>query len=315
MLLQLLLLLLCATHNIGCCMPALLVCLAHGMQYEKASPVCISAYYTPVPCRGAAMATRLLGAGYRLIVCDRNEEAVNRLQASGRCPRCATCAGAACSAAKRRLNSAGEAAAAEPPRPALAPAWQPAGCGRQSGDHARGAGLHPGPVCHHLHAAVLGARAAGAQRRATEQRRKRRLATLPPRQGRMPAARPGPSAPARPGAACRLLPADLPAPGLPALPCPAPAFAPAPAPAQAYLGPEGILAVEPQELHPHLLVDCSTIDPITSREVSRAGRGPQGRRRWVQAAWGCGGLGCCAKQVCLSMAGGGLVVGSGLGPD
>lgn len=35
----------------------------------------------------------------------------------------------------------------------------------------------------------------------------------------------------------------------------------------AYLGAEGILRVEPGQLHPHLLVDCSTIDPITSREV------------------------------------------------
>jgi 3-hydroxyisobutyrate dehydrogenase len=32
---------------------------------------------------GAAMATRLLGAGYRLIVCDRNQEAVERLTAAG----------------------------------------------------------------------------------------------------------------------------------------------------------------------------------------------------------------------------------------
>ena len=29
---------------------------------------------------GSAMATRLLGAGYRLVVCDKNEEAVQRLQ-------------------------------------------------------------------------------------------------------------------------------------------------------------------------------------------------------------------------------------------
>lgn len=32
---------------------------------------------------GAAMATRLLGAGYRLVVCDRNQEAVARLAAAG----------------------------------------------------------------------------------------------------------------------------------------------------------------------------------------------------------------------------------------
>lgn len=40
----------------------------------------------------------------------------------------------------------------------------------------------------------------------------------------------------------------------------------------AYLGSEGILSVEPGQLHPHLLVDCSTIDPITSQEV-RVGAG------------------------------------------
>ncbi|PRW44552.1 putative 3-hydroxyisobutyrate mitochondrial [Chlorella sorokiniana] len=38
----------------------------------------------------------------------------------------------------------------------------------------------------------------------------------------------------------------------------------------AYLGSEGILTVEPGTLHPHLLVDCSTIDPITSQEVAAA---------------------------------------------
>ncbi|KAL4420155.1 hypothetical protein ABPG77_008291, partial [Micractinium sp. CCAP 211/92] len=31
----------------------------------------------------------------------------------------------------------------------------------------------------------------------------------------------------------------------------------------------------PQELHPHLLVDCSTIDPITSREVAAAAAAAQ----------------------------------------
>jgi len=36
----------------------------------------------------------------------------------------------------------------------------------------------------------------------------------------------------------------------------------------AYLGSDGILTVEPGQLHPHLLVDCSTIDPITSQELS-----------------------------------------------
>ena len=39
---------------------------------------------------------------------------------------------------------------------------------------------------------------------------------------------------------------------------------------QAYLGPQGILSVPPGQLHPHLLVDCSTIDPITSRQVAAA---------------------------------------------
>ena len=39
---------------------------------------------------------------------------------------------------------------------------------------------------------------------------------------------------------------------------------------QAYLGPQGILSVPAGQLHPHLLVDCSTIDPITSREVAAA---------------------------------------------
>jgi 3-hydroxyisobutyrate dehydrogenase len=38
----------------------------------------------------------------------------------------------------------------------------------------------------------------------------------------------------------------------------------------AYLGPQGILSLEPGRLHPHLLVDCSTIDPITAREVAAA---------------------------------------------
>lgn len=39
-----------------------------------------------------------------------------------------------------------------------------------------------------------------------------------------------------------------------------------------------MLAVEPGQLHPHLLVDCSTIDPITSQEVCR-GRGCAGTAR------------------------------------
>lgn len=47
----------------------------------------------------------------------------------------------------------------------------------------------------------------------------------------------------------------------------------------AYLGSEGILTVEPGTLHPHLLVDCSTIDPITSQEVCQ----------WVGCRAGCGG--------------------------
>jgi 3-hydroxyisobutyrate dehydrogenase len=38
----------------------------------------------------------------------------------------------------------------------------------------------------------------------------------------------------------------------------------------AYLGPHGILSLEPRQLHPHLLVDCSTIDPITAQEVAAA---------------------------------------------
>lgn len=40
----------------------------------------------------------------------------------------------------------------------------------------------------------------------------------------------------------------------------------------AYLGPDGVLSVEPHLLHPYLLVDCSTIDPITSREVGGGAR-------------------------------------------
>ena len=32
---------------------------------------------------GAAMAGRLLGAGYRLVVCDRNVEAMERLRVAG----------------------------------------------------------------------------------------------------------------------------------------------------------------------------------------------------------------------------------------
>lgn len=101
---------------------------------------------------GSAMATRLLGAGYRLIVCDRNEEAVHRLQIAG---------------AKSAHTPA--ALAATPGLSAIISMLP-------SSEHVR----------------------------------------------------------------------------------------------QAYLGPEGILSVEPGQLHPHLLVDCSTIDPITSREVAAA---------------------------------------------
>ena len=39
---------------------------------------------------------------------------------------------------------------------------------------------------------------------------------------------------------------------------------------QAYLGGDGILSVPSGELHPHLLIDCSTIDPLTAREVAAA---------------------------------------------
>lgn len=39
---------------------------------------------------------------------------------------------------------------------------------------------------------------------------------------------------------------------------------------EAYLGPQGILTLPPHELHPHLLVDCSTSDPATANELAAA---------------------------------------------
>lgn len=39
---------------------------------------------------------------------------------------------------------------------------------------------------------------------------------------------------------------------------------------EAYRGAQGILSVGPGRLQPHLLVDSSTIDPLTSREVAAA---------------------------------------------
>jgi 3-hydroxyisobutyrate dehydrogenase len=39
---------------------------------------------------------------------------------------------------------------------------------------------------------------------------------------------------------------------------------------EAYLGPQGVLSLEPRTLHPHLLIDASTIDPLTAREVAAA---------------------------------------------
>lgn len=41
---------------------------------------------------------------------------------------------------------------------------------------------------------------------------------------------------------------------------------------EAYLGPRGVLSLEPRTLHPHLLIDASTIDPLTAREVAAAAR-------------------------------------------
>lgn len=101
---------------------------------------------------GAAMATRLLGAGYRLVVCDRNQEAVERLQ------------------------KAGAKAADTPAALAATPGLSAIISMLPSSEHVRAA----------------------------------------------------------------------------------------------YLGPQGILSLEPGQLHPHLLVDCSTIDPITAKEVATA---------------------------------------------
>lgn len=41
----------------------------------------------------------------------------------------------------------------------------------------------------------------------------------------------------------------------------------------AYLGPDGVLSVGHGELRPHVLMDCSTIDPFTSQEVAAAAEG------------------------------------------
>ncbi|PSC75511.1 putative 3-hydroxyisobutyrate mitochondrial [Micractinium conductrix] len=101
---------------------------------------------------GSAMATRLLGAGYRLVVCDKNEEAVQRLQ------------------------MAGAKAATSPAALAATPGLSAIVSMLPSLEHVR----------------------------------------------------------------------------------------------QAYLGGDGILSVPSGELHPHLLIDCSTIDPLTAREVAAA---------------------------------------------
>ncbi len=129
----------------------------------------------PFPC--AAMATRLLGAGYRLIVCDRNEEAVNRLQASllilpclslGCQPRgvciLARLEGAPWKSMQPclRPGSAGTVVL-QPMMRDPAPAWLFAGRWCQGSRDPGCAGLHPRPLCHHLHAALLGARAAGGR--------------------------------------------------------------------------------------------------------------------------------------------------------
>jgi hypothetical protein len=37
---------------------------------------------------------------------------------------------------------------------------------------------------------------------------------------------------------------------------------------EAYLGSEGVLRSGPGELRPHVLIDCSTIDPMTSQELA-----------------------------------------------
>lgn len=42
---------------------------------------------------------------------------------------------------------------------------------------------------------------------------------------------------------------------------------------EAYLGRNGLLTGEPQTLHPSLLIDSSTIDPGTAREVADAAEG------------------------------------------
>lgn len=120
------------------------------------------------------MATRLLGAGYRLIVCDRNEEAVNRLQAGLQTPAPlpglarltrpanTTLRHTAMSCALRGgLQAPVGGVRGRPTMHPQAPARPSAGRGSQGGAHPRGAGLHPRPLRHHLHAAVFGARSAG----------------------------------------------------------------------------------------------------------------------------------------------------------
>ncbi|GAB4818892.1 hypothetical protein N2152v2_005938 [Parachlorella kessleri] len=42
---------------------------------------------------------------------------------------------------------------------------------------------------------------------------------------------------------------------------------------EAYLGSDGVLRLQAGELRPHVLIDCSTIDPITSQELSAAAEG------------------------------------------
>lgn len=139
---------------------------------------------------GRPMAENLLKAGYRLLVCDKNSDAVES------------------------LSRLGAGAVATPAELASTPGEE--GCG--------------------------------------EERRGRHLRVL------LSAA--APHAPSR--AACCLLPA---AAGMHAI------FSMLPSPdavSEAYRGAQGILSVGPGSLHPHLLIDSSTIDPLTAREVAAA---------------------------------------------
>lgn len=152
----------------------------------------------------ACFATQHRAAGYRLVVCDRNQEAVERLQKAGAKAADTPAALAATPGAQRMLTAL---------------------------------------LCMHL-----------AARSAADQRGLHRSPSSLAHLLALPCSDPPPSY-------------ALPPAGLSAIISMLPSSEHVRA---AYLGPQGILSLEPGQLHPHLLVDCSTIDPITAKEVATA---------------------------------------------